>query len=246
MVEWRLEQFDEIDSTSSYCAAQAKAGAAEGLAVLALRQSAGRGSRGRGWESPAGNLFLSVLLRPRLPVAALGAFALLGGLAVADAVRNALPDGPAPMLKWPNDVLLGGAKLAGLLIDTTPEAGRIDWLVVGMGVNLANKPEMADRRTACLADYGVAMAPQAAARLVLAALSARLVQFADQGGAMIREDWLDAAHPIGTELHVRGAGRDVTGRFAGLSDAGELLLRIENRIETFQTGEILLGAGGRA
>lgn len=242
MVEWRLERFDEIESTSSFCVSQAKAGAPAGLAVMAGLQTAGRGSRGRHWESPKGNLFLSVLLRPEMPVAALGVFPLLAGLAVADAMRAVLPPGDAPMLKWPNDVLLGGAKLAGLLIDATPEAGRIDWLVVGMGVNLANKPQMADRRTACLTDYGVTLAPQASALLVLDALSARLEEFAAKGAARIQGEWLAAAHPIGTELTVRGAGRHVTGRFAGLSAAGELLLRIETRIEKFQTGEILLKA----
>lgn len=243
LVEWRLERFDEIASTSSHCVAQAKAGATAGLAVLAGRQTAGRGSRGRAWDSPAGNLYLSVLLRPCVPVAALGVFPLLAGLAVADAVRAVLPPGVAPMLKWPNDVLLDGAKLAGLLIDATPEAGRIDWLVVGMGVNLAHKPQMVERPTACLADYGVVVTPGEAALAVLAAFSARLAQFAEQGAIKIQEEWLAAAHPFGTELTVRGAGRQVSGRFAGLSAAGELLLAIETRIETFQTGEILLGAG---
>lgn len=244
LVEWRLERFDEIGSTSSHCVAQAKAGAPAGLAVMAGRQTAGRGSRGRNWDSPAGNLFLSVLLRPLMPVAALGVFPLLAGLAVADAMRAVLPQTAVPMLKWPNDVLLEGAKLAGLLIDAAPEAGRIDWLVVGMGVNLATRPQVAGRQTACLADFGVVLAPAAAAALVLAALSARLEEFSARGAGAIQAAWLDAAHPVGTKLRVQGGGRDVTGRFAGLSAAGELLLRVETRIETFQTGEILLGAGG--
>jgi BirA family biotin operon repressor/biotin-[acetyl-CoA-carboxylase] ligase len=241
LTDWRLETFDEIDSTSIYCVARAKEGAPAGLAVMAARQSAGRGSRGRDWQSPDGNLFLSVLLRPDLPVTDLGVFPLLAGLAVADAVRSLAPKTKPPMLKWPNDVLVDNAKLAGVLIDAEPEAGRIGWLVIGMGLNLVYSPPIAERRTACLADLGVRVTPVDAAYAVLAALSIRLDDFATFGAEAIQDAWLDQAHPVGTWLNVRGADGETGGRFVGLSESGELLLRVETRIEKFQTGEILLG-----
>jgi BirA family biotin operon repressor/biotin-[acetyl-CoA-carboxylase] ligase len=241
VLNWRLEQFDEIDSTSTHCVARAKAAEPAGLAVMAAWQSAGRGSRGRDWESASGNLFLSVLLRPEAPVASLGVYPLLAGLAVADAVRTLAPSARRPMLKWPNDVLFDDAKLAGVLIDAVPEAGQIAWLVIGIGLNLAARPAIAERRTACLADLGVTVAPVDAAYAVLAALSIRLDDFAEFGAEAIQEAWLDQAHPVGTYLTVRGADGETGGRFAGLSPAGELLLRVESRIEKFQTGEILLG-----
>jgi BirA family biotin operon repressor/biotin-[acetyl-CoA-carboxylase] ligase len=241
LIDWRLEKFTEIESTSTHCVARAKAAEPAGLAVLAEWQSAGRGSRGRDWESAAGNLFLSVLLRPNLPVSALGVYPLLAGLALADAVRTLAPKAKPPMLKWPNDVLIDNAKLAGVLIDAGPEDGRIAWLVIGLGLNLAAKPAIAERRTACLADFGVTVAPVDAAYAVLAALSIRLDDFATFGAEALQDAWLDQAHPVGTWLNVRGADGETGGRFAGLSPAGELLLRVESRIEKFQTGEILLG-----
>jgi len=241
LIDWRLEKFEQIDSTSTHCVARAKDGEPAGLAVMAGRQTAGRGSRGRDWQSPEGNLFLSVLLRPELPVAALGVFPLLAGLAVVDAVRIMAPKAKPPMLKWPNDILWENAKLAGVLIDAQPEAGQIGWLVIGMGLNLAASPAIAERRTACLADLGIEVTPVDAAYAVLAALSIRLDDFATFGVEAIQDSWLDQAHPVGTYLTVRGAGAETGGRFAGLSSSGELLLRVESRIEKFQTGEILLG-----
>ncbi len=138
MIHWRLESFEELGSTSDVCAARAKNSEAEGLAVLAYKQTAGRGSRGRSWQAPEGNLNLSVLLRPARPAAEAGMAALFAGIAVAEALEQFFL---APtMLKWPNDVLLDGAKLAGILIDAAQNGPKLDWLVVGIGINLRHAP----------------------------------------------------------------------------------------------------------
>ncbi|HTJ91100.1 MAG TPA: biotin--[acetyl-CoA-carboxylase] ligase [Acidocella sp.] len=235
MIAWRLERHDELGSTSDECVARAKAGAAAGLAVQARRQLAGRGSRGRAWTAPEGNLNLSVLLRPGRPAAAAGLFSLLAGIAVAEAL--APRSQTAPMLKWPNDVLLDGAKLAGILIDAMPDGERLDWLVIGIGVNLAVAPEIAGRRTTSLRAHGGNLSADDAADAILAGLSA----WHDAPGARIREAWLARAHPVGTPLTVRGARGELHGSFAGLSETGELLLRDKDRIEPISTGDILLG-----
>ncbi|MDR3520286.1 MAG: biotin--[acetyl-CoA-carboxylase] ligase [Acidocella sp.] len=244
MVDWRLEHLAEADSTSNICVARAKAGEAAGLAVLADVQTAGRGSRGRDWVSTPGNMYLSVLLRPAQEISSLNRFPLLAGLAVAQALTQLGSADIAPVLKWPNDVLLTGAKLAGILIDASPSNGRIDWLVMGFGINLAFAPQIPGRLTTCLAEHGVAVAPLVAARAVLACLLAWLEIFESRGAAFVQTAWLQAAHPLGTEISVRGAQSIAHGRFAGLSPTGALQLLVENRIETFQTGEILLGDQG--
>jgi len=232
VIAWRLEVFEELGSTSDLCVARAKSGEAEGLAVLALRQTAGRGSRGRSWVAPTGNLNLSVLFRPANPAGEAGMFSLLAGIAVAEALEQFFA--PPTMLKWPNDVLLGGAKLAGILIDAAPNGARLDWLVTGIGLNLRAAPEIAGRRTTSLAAHGVDLAPREAASAILA----RLSNWHDASPAKIRAAWLARAHPIGTELHIAGAQ---SGTFAGLSPAGELLLQTKTRIEPISTGDILLG-----
>ncbi|HQT39194.1 MAG TPA: biotin--[acetyl-CoA-carboxylase] ligase [Acidocella sp.] len=244
MVAWRLEHFAEIDSTSNYCSACAQRGDPAGLAVLADIQTAGRGSRGRDWVSTPGNMHLSVLLRPEYEISSLNRFPLLTGLAVAQALTQLGAAAIAPVLKWPNDVLLGGAKVAGILIDASPSHGRIEWLVMGIGVNLAFAPQIPGRFTTCLAEHGVRVAPLVAAQAVLGSLSAWLESFDVQGAAFIQDAWLKAAHPVGTEISVRGSDTTTHGRFAGLSPTGALQLHVENRIETFQTGEILLGDQG--
>lgn len=235
MTGWRLEVFEELASTSNECTERARAGEAGGLAVLALRQIAGRGSRGRVWQAPQGNLNLSVLLRPRRLAAEAGMFALLAGIAVAEALET-LAD-ITVTLKWPNDVLLGQAKLAGILIDAAPAGLGLDWLVIGIGVNLREAPRIEGRQTTSLGEHGVELEPLIVAHAVLE----RLRHWQDESSAAIRDAWLLRAHAIGTPIEVHAGGRRLQGSFAGLSVGGELLLRAENRIETISTGDVLLG-----
>ncbi|WP_297442627.1 biotin--[acetyl-CoA-carboxylase] ligase [Acidocella sp.] len=236
MISWRLEQFEQLGSTSDHCIQAARNGEAEGLAVLALAQTSGRGSRGRAWEAPSGNLNLSVLLRPARPLAEAGMFPLLAGLAVHETLTGFGLE--TATLKWPNDVLVGGAKLAGILIDAQPGPERFDWLVIGIGVNLLTAPEIPGRLTTSLARYGIAVTPAAFTARLLPALSRWLAQPAEA----ITQAWSARAHAPGTALSVHTSLHNLTGRFAGLSRTGELLLAIDHRIETISTGEIFLAA----
>jgi BirA family biotin operon repressor/biotin-[acetyl-CoA-carboxylase] ligase len=235
VIAWRLERYDELGSTSDECVARAKAGAAAGLAVQARRQVSGRGSRGREWTAPEGNLSFSFLLRPDRPAAEAGLFSLIAGIALVEAL--APWSKTLPMLKWPNDVLLDGAKLAGILIDAATDGAKIEWVVVGIGVNLAAAPDIAGRRTTSLRDHGGSLSADDAADAILA----RIAAWHDAPGAKICESWQAWGHPVGTKLIVRGARGERHGAFAGLSDAGELLLQDKDRIEPISTGDILLG-----
>uniref|UniRef100_UPI001F031436 biotin--[acetyl-CoA-carboxylase] ligase n=1 Tax=Falsiroseomonas oryziterrae TaxID=2911368 RepID=UPI001F031436 len=153
---WRLRVEPELPSTSDLLIRLAAAGEPEGLAVLARRQTAGRGQQGRSWRSPAGNLYVSVLLRPGRPAHEAPLFAILAAVALAEALEPFLPDPSALRLKWPNDLLLGGAKLAGVLCESAAAEGRIEWIVLGCGANLAVAPQVEGRATACLAGEGPA------------------------------------------------------------------------------------------
>lgn len=234
MIDWRLEQYPELGSTSDEITRRAKAGETAGLAVLALKQTAGRGSRGRAWTAPEGNLSLSVLLRPSCPASEAGLFSLLTGIAVADALTQLGAENL--MLKWPNDILCQNAKMAGILIDAAPENGRLNWLAIGIGVNLLAAPEVPGRATTSLAVQGLKVTPEVAARAILT----HLASWSEAPAAEIREAWLARGHALGTELDIAYAGQRLKGRFAGLSINGELLLQRENRVETLNTGEVLL------
>jgi BirA family biotin operon repressor/biotin-[acetyl-CoA-carboxylase] ligase len=231
---WRLATYDQIGSTSDLCRSLAEAGEPEGFAVLAKLQTKGRGSRGRTWQSDRGNLFLSVLLRPIGPVRESGLWALLAGVAIAEALEGV--DGIA--LKWPNDILLNGAKLGGVLVDsTTDESGGLAWLVIGMGLNLAHAPEGLDRAVASLDGR---FTPEALAARILDRIAHwRRVRILE-GFSEMRAAWLKHALPKGTVMQIRLRQGIVSGRFEGIGEDGRLMLHTGERVQGFATGEIWL------
>lgn len=235
---WRLQVYEALGSTSDLCRTLAIAGEPGPLAILARRQTQGRGTRGREWVSPAGNLFLSVLLRSREQARDVGQWSLLAGVALAEALLPLLPDRAALRLKWPNDVLLAGAKLAGILVESSAKPdSTLDWLVIGIGVNLATAPELPDRRTAAVAQVATPPAAEDMARLVLARLSHwRRVRLLE-GFAPVRAAWLGHAPALGTQLTLRLGNRSVGGSFAGLGQDGSLLLATGGRVHAFAAGE---------
>jgi BirA family biotin operon repressor/biotin-[acetyl-CoA-carboxylase] ligase len=244
---WRLRVHEELPSTQDVVLRAAEAGESEGLAVLARRQTAGRGREGRSWASPAGNLHLSVLLRPRGPVRQAAQWALLAAVAVAEAVEPHLPppDGSAPLtLKWPNDVLLSGVKFAGILAQAaTGPRGVLAWLALGIGANLAHAPALPDGRPtmslAAAVPNTAPPAPEAFAAGVLAALDRwRRVQ-AREGFAPVRAAWLARGPRLGTPLVVGKAPATPTGTFAGLGEDGSLLLAgADGTVRALLAGEV--------
>ena len=237
---WRLQIHETLPSTSDRCRALAAAGEPDGLAVLARRQTQGRGSRGRGWESANGNLFLSVLLRPSERARDAAQWSLLAGVALGEALADHMPDASALRLKWPNDVLLHGRKLAGILVDSSADAGgMVEWLVIGMGVNLAVAPNVPGRPVACLADVTDPPSPEDFS----AALLARLDHWRDirlsEGFPAIRAAWLARAPAPGSTVMLRLGERMLGGGFAGLGEDGSLLLAHDGGVHAFATGEVL-------
>ena len=241
---WRLDVHEVLPSTSDLCRGRAEAGEPAGLAVLARRQSQGRGSRGRAWSSPAGNLALSVLLRPRLAVRDAACMSLLVGVALAEAVASVVPAGTHLALKWPNDLLLNGRKLAGILLDSHGDgAGGIDWLVAGIGVNLAAAPDLPDRVAACIADVAPAPTPEAFAELLLDRLAHWSIVHEQYGFAPVRTAWLARAQAPGSVMSLRLGTETLSGRFLGLADDGSLLLGQAGATRRFAAGEVLLHQG---
>jgi BirA family biotin operon repressor/biotin-[acetyl-CoA-carboxylase] ligase len=234
---WRLAIHDEMASTQDRVLAAAEAGDAGGLAVLARRQSAGRGTQGRPWVSPPGNLFLSVLLRPGGPARLLPQWSLLAGVALADTLAPLLPDPAALRLKWPNDVLVSGAKCAGILSQGGVDAaGQIDWVVFGIGANLAVAPAVPDRATTSIAAVaGHAPGPEAVAHRLLAAIG----HWQALGLDAVREAWAARGPALDTPLRLQQAGTPREGRFAGLDQEGRLLLATPAGLLPVASGEVL-------
>ena len=212
----------ETGSTNVDMLLLARQGAEEGLWLRAERQTAGKGRLGRQWVSEPGNLYTSTLVRLRPSDPTPATLALVAAVALHQAVGVFLPVEHAARLKWPNDLLLDGAKLSGILLERSGDA-----VVVGMGVNLAHHPDLPDRPTTSLAAAGLAVSPDAFAEVLVEAFGRWLTVWRGQGIAAIRDAWLAAAHPIGTALSVRLPGGDVQdGLFDGLDADGALILRL--------------------
>ena len=246
--DWRLRAFDVLASTSDLCRELAAAGEPDGLAVMAGRQIRGRGSRGREWDSPAGNLYLSALLRPGESPRRAGEWALLAGVALREALAElAGPPAARLRLKWPNDLLLDGRKLAGILIDSSADAaGRLAWLVIGIGANLAHAPAVAGRATACLAEVAPPPGPDVAAGRLLARLGHwRRIRQAE-GFRPVRDAWLAHGPSPGEPMTLRLPGRLVEGRFGGLGEDGSLLLGAQGAVQAFTTGDVLMPGAAAA
>ncbi len=241
---WSIEAYDQLASTSDACLARARAGAVDGLAILARHQTRGRGREGRSWLATSGGLALSVLLRPATPLTTSGQWALLAGLATLEGLAALLPPAARPRLslKWPNDVLAdGAAKLAGVLTEAEPGTdGNLAFLVIGIGANLAVAPNLPDRPTSCLAALGAAnVTAEQAAHAVLARLADWRQTYSQGGFAPVRGAWLARAHPLGIRLSVATPGGRLTGRFAGLAESGALRLETEAGPREVVSGEII-------
>lgn len=224
-----LRYLTETDSTNRQAYALGESGAAEGLVVIADRQTAGKGRLGRSWESPpAVNLYLSVLLRPPLPPHAAPQLTFVSTVAVSRAI--AAVSGLRPVHKWPNDVLIDGCKVAGLLNEMSAESDRIRFVVLGIGVNLNMTAEQfpADLRmpaTSLLLAGGSPVSRAAFARELLQQLDALYAEYLNRGLGPILEEWESRCEMIGRQVVVDEAGSGLArGRASGVDRDGALLL----------------------
>jgi len=240
LMNWRLERFETVASTSDLCKTRAEAGEAAGLAVLARYQTSGRGTRGREWQSLDGNLAISILLRPDAPQRTVPLLPFVIGLSIIEAVTEPVVAGDL-QLKWPNDLMLAGGKLGGVLIELGG-AAEAPWVVVGIGMNLRTAPEVPGRQVRALADYGVSMEPEAAAWRILGRLENWLAWALEEGGAgRVYRAWQVRAHPVGTRLAVQQGGGYVEGLFSGLDGRGALMLQTDSgEVVHSVAGDVLL------
>ena len=222
---YTLIVLDEASSTNDEAKARAEAGAPEGTVVWAHCQRAGRGRRGRAWVSPPGNLYLSIILRPSCEARSVAQLSFVAALAVRDLVDGSLPG--RARCKWPNDVLVDGGKVAGVLLESAlGPGGRVDWVVIGIGVNLVSHPGLEGPvpSTSLVAAGASPLAPDDALPSLLAALARRRQEWETQGFAAVRRVWLDRAHGLGGPVTVANGGQELAGIFEGLDAEGALVL----------------------
>lgn len=231
-----IETVAETGSTNADLLAAAARGAPEGYWLRAERQVRGRGRLGRIWGDSGGNVAASTIVRLRPGDPPAPSLALVAAVVVAEAVATFAPG--LATIKWPNDLLIGNAKLSGVLL----ERGADDAVIVGIGVNLASHPGLAERPTTSLADHHVTVAPAPFVEVLADSMARWLATWRIYGLDPVRARWLAGAHPVGTALSVQlPDGRAVDGLFDGLDGSGALLMRMAGGgREVVHAGDVFL------
>jgi BirA family biotin operon repressor/biotin-[acetyl-CoA-carboxylase] ligase len=236
--QFTVLHLETIGSTNDEARRLALEGAPHGTAVHADEQTAGRGRLAHTWFSPPGNLYLSILLRTGLPAARATQLSFLVALAVSDTVEALLPRQIRAMVKWPNDVLVNGAKIAGILIEQVDDA-----VIVGIGLNVLQAPSNTAYRTTTIVANGGIASVDGARDILLGRLSQHLEAWRSSGFEPIREQWLSRSYPIGAAIRANLGGQSVTGHFAGLDADGALLLDTPEGRRRIVAGEIAAAGG---
>ncbi len=237
---YRLLSYDRLASSNDEAKRLAREGAEEGTVVWAREQTAGRGRRGRQWIGLPGNLFVSFILRPDCQPAAAVQLGFVAALGLSDAIAAIAPSDAELRCKWPNDVLLNGKKIAGLLLESETRASEgLDWLVVGIGVNVVGHPETADYPTTSLHAEGCATVDSG---MMLETLARHFLawceRWRDGGFAPIRAAWLDRAIGIGDAITVRLDRESLEGRFLGLDADGALAIETASGARRIAAGDV--------
>jgi BirA family transcriptional regulator, biotin operon repressor / biotin---[acetyl-CoA-carboxylase] ligase len=238
---YALRHVGEIGSTNT-AAKEALRDGADRLWIVADRQIAGRGRHERGWVSPAGNLHASLALAAPCPPAQLPLLGFVAGVALIESITGLAPDlAPSLALKWPNDALLDGAKLAGLLLEGESDPQARPGVVIGMGVNIAEAPAGLDQPVASL----VGAAPWISRDSLFEALHRRFAEALSifnegRGFGAIRQRWLASSLPMGQRLRVKLPDGAREGAFAGLDAQGALRLETDSGPATILAGDVFV------
>jgi BirA family transcriptional regulator, biotin operon repressor / biotin---[acetyl-CoA-carboxylase] ligase len=232
-----------VDSTSEEAGRRARDGAPEGTLVWAEEQSAGRGRRGRMWLSPPGNLYCSLVVRPICPAAEAVQLGFVASLALAQAAEAVLPTARTVACKWPNDVLVGNRKVAGMLLDASSAGnGRCEYVVIGMGINVRWHPGPAEAQfpaTSLVAEGAVDLDPARFLAVLAPLVHDGLVRWRERGFAPVREDWLRRAFGLNQVMNVRLDDRLLSGTFAGLDASGAMMVRCADGLHVVMAGDVV-------
>jgi BirA family biotin operon repressor/biotin-[acetyl-CoA-carboxylase] ligase len=223
---WSVVTLDTVGSTNDEAMARAEAGAPEGTVIRALRQEAGRGRRGRGWDSPPGNVYSSTILRPPVPPAEAAQLSFVTALAVADMAAPLVGADHRVAIKWPNDVLVDDAKISGILLESAVgEGGLVGHVVIGVGINVASAPPATRYGATYLAALGSTASTDAVFAAYIGALALRYGEWRASGFSATRVEWLRRAAWLDRDIEVSLGETSLRGRFADLDEQGALLLQ---------------------
>ncbi|MGB0747360.1 MAG: biotin--[acetyl-CoA-carboxylase] ligase [Magnetospiraceae bacterium] len=242
---YALTALDRVDSTSAEAHRRALDGAPDGTVIFANSQDSGRGRRGRAWESPPGNLYCSLILRPAAPLKHWPNLSFIAALAVADTLDKVLGFPDFARCKWPNDVLLDGAKVAGILLETAglPQAPCV---ILGIGINVLHHPEDTPYPATALSKFGVEKTARAITEDLIGALDTWRKRWERDGFGGIRNAWVARAVNLGERIVVRTADQELHGTFLDLDPEGALILECQGKKQLITAGDVFAEGGRHA
>lgn len=233
---------NSVDSTNTAAKRLASQGEPEGAIIVANKQTAGRGRGDRKWFSPRGNLYTSTIFRPSCEIQKAAQLSFVGALAVYDMLLQYTASSRIS-IKWPNDVLIDGGKISGILLESSVDELRSGiWVVVGIGVNIASSPQVENNRTVALNDM---VGKEVAINDSLVGLLTRLEfwykRWRIDGFAPVRDAWLERHNPKSTSLMIRLPSEELNGEFLDLDLEGALVVKLPSmRIRRIAAGEIFI------
>lgn len=236
-----LVSFDTVDSTMDEARRQAAGGVSGPLWIVTNIQTRGRGRRSRTWESGTGNLLCTLLMKPDAPSAEAAKLSFLAALCVGETLDRFLGNPQRIRYKWPNDVLLDGRKVAGILLESVSgNGGAMAWLSIGIGINLAQHPEGVPQPATSLRAAGVdAPAPDAALEVLASRFAEWLTRWREEGFAPVKAAWLARAARMGEAIEVRLDKETLPGIFSALDDSGALVLTLADKtVRLISAGEV--------
>lgn len=238
---FHVKPYTTLGSTSDEAKRLAEEGGKHGTVVWADEQTAGRGRFGRHWHSPRGNLLISVVLRPAIPISRAAELGFVATVAVAECIGTLLPASVSVGLKWPNDVYLDGAKIAGILPEAHSTDGVLAWVVLGVGVNLTHAPVGIPYPVTSLKAHGAMATPQQGLQVLLARLAPWLSRWENEGFGPVRTAWLSRALGLGREVEVQVSDRKARGVFHDLDVDGAMILATSEGLRRITAGEVAFG-----
>lgn len=243
---FNLVPLDVVDSTNNVAKQLCAADALDRTLVWARRQTAGRGRHSRNWVSPLGNLYISLILRPEVDMAQATGLTFVAAVAVGEAVSSMLPPGTPVTCKWPNDVLVRGRKVAGILLEcSTTARGGLDWVIVGIGVNVATHPDDSETiypATALGREGGEGVSVDGLLDVLCRRLDDWCARWAREGFGVVRQAWLERCHGLGKPIDVSLDGERLHGIFRGLDGDGALILESHGLTRRVTAGDVFPGA----
>jgi BirA family biotin operon repressor/biotin-[acetyl-CoA-carboxylase] ligase len=238
----KVYTFETIDSTNTCARALAGCWAAEGTVVFAEEQTAGKGRLGRSWTSaPGDNLTFTIVLRPSLPPTSLNLLPLLTGVAVSQAIERFC--GVKTECKWPNDLLIGGRKVAGILLESSFKQEMVEYVVIGVGLNVNQTEfpaEIEHRATSLRLITGAPIDRPGLFREIMSSLEDRYDRLAIEGYDSIVPEWLLRSPMVGRQIEVSQDGAVFTGVVRGIGAEGALLLETAGQVKGLVAGDVTI------